>query len=65
VLVEYEKVATLSPPWPGDLTLEAAQRVAAIAEAMGVPSGIPLEGVIASLGRAQRWLHKPGVVAAL
>lgn len=59
VTVQYEKVATMATKWPGDLTLEAAQRVAAIAEAMKVPSGVPLESIMAALGRGQKWLHEP------
>jgi hypothetical protein len=59
VTVLYEKMANLSPIWPADLIVEAAQRVAAIADAMNVPSGIPLENVMAALGRSRQWLQKP------
>jgi hypothetical protein len=61
VTVQYEKVATVTPRWPVDMTLEAAQRVAAIAEAMGVPSGVPFQAIMASLGRSRKWVHLPTV----
>lgn len=61
VTVQYEKVSTPPTRWPADLILEAAQRVAAIAEAMGVPSGEPMEGMLAAVGRTLKWLHAPAL----
>lgn len=59
VSVRYERVTSLSPPWPGDLTLEAAKRVCLIGRTMGLPSNVPLEGVMALLGEGLDWGHKP------
>lgn len=61
VTVQYEKVTTPPTRWPADLILEAAQRVATIAEAMGVPSGEPMEGMLAAIGRSLKWLHTPSL----
>lgn len=61
VSVNYERVTSLSVPWPGDLTLAAAQRIALIGQTMGVPSGIPLEGVWAMAGSHLRWIQIPSL----
>jgi hypothetical protein len=57
--VLYEKVNSIDPPWPADLTLQAAQRVALIGQTMKVPSGVPLEGLMANRAGSLPWTHKP------
>ncbi|WP_437683550.1 hypothetical protein [Sorangium sp. So ce131] len=59
VNVDYERVTALSVPWPLDLVLGATQRVALIGQTMGVPSGIPLEGLWAMAGSRLRWIQAP------
>ncbi len=59
VSVDYEPVPALHSPWPALITLEAAERVATIAQSMGVPSGEPLTNVLAALGRLLPWIIEP------
>lgn len=59
VTVTYRRAPELDLPMPIELTADAGARVALIAKAMGVPSGEPLEGVLADLARTFHWIEIP------
>lgn len=61
VTVTYESrnASTVTKLAPGDITLTAAQRIAAVGEALG-ESAIEMQGLLAPAGRALHWLKKPG-----
>lgn len=63
VTVKYKRAKELDLPMPIELTLDAAARVALIAQRMGVPSGQPLEGVLADLARTLHWIQVPHTMA--
>ncbi len=63
VTINYAPVSTNPGIWPGTLTVDAIARVAAIGQAMAVPTGMPraFEDVMAELGRLfLPWIEKPG-----
>lgn len=59
VTVKYKRSPVIDLPMPIELTVDAAARVALVARMMGVPSGEPLEGVLADLGRTFHWIQTP------
>lgn len=59
VTVRYERVTLPPVVWPAALILEAAARVAALADALHVPSGEPVEGLLAAIGRELPWVTEP------
>ena len=61
VTVTYQQrtAATVTKLAPGDITLMAAERIAAIGDALGEPA-IEMQGLLAPAGRALPWLKKPG-----
>jgi len=61
VAVNYASVVEVDAKWPAKLTVEAAMRVAAIAERLGkpVPGAELVAPVLAELGRALPWEMKP------
>jgi D-arabinono-1,4-lactone oxidase/FAD binding domain len=63
VTINYTQVSTSPGIWPGSLTVDAIARVAAIGQAMAVPTGMPrlFEDVMAEIGRLfLPWAEKPG-----
>lgn len=59
VTVKYKRAREIDLPMPIELTVDAAARVALIARKMGVPSGEPMEGLLADLGRTFHWIKGP------
>ncbi|MBK8253799.1 MAG: hypothetical protein IPK82_14180 [Polyangiaceae bacterium] len=59
VLVSYTRSPTIDLPAPVELIINAAARVATVAQAMGVSSTEPLEGVLADLGKSFYWEETP------
>ncbi len=63
VTINYAPVSANPDIWPGTLTVDAIARVAAIGQAMAVPTGMPkaFEDVMAELARLfLPWIEKPG-----
>jgi len=60
VNVSYEPrtAATVTKLAPGDITLMAAERIAAVGDALG-ESAIELQDILAPAGRALPWIKKP------
>jgi hypothetical protein len=60
VIVTYQPrtAATVTKLAPGDLTLLAAERIAAVGEALGEPA-IELQGLLAMAGDNLTWIKKP------
>jgi hypothetical protein len=60
VTVDYDPVRTPDRMSPAVLTVAATMRVATIARAMGVHTGMPLEDIVAGLGRTTLpWITPP------
>lgn len=59
VNVNYRRVPWLELPAPIALTGDAGARIAHIAKAMGLPSVMELENVLAKLGRNLHWMESP------
>lgn len=62
VTVKYKRAPELDLPLPLELIADAAARVALVARALGVPSGEPMEGLLADLARTLHWIHEPRAV---
>ncbi len=50
--------------WPALLTLEAAMRVALIAQTMNIPNAVPFQDLLAELGKHLNWLITPQLGSA-
>jgi hypothetical protein len=60
ITMDYQPVPSIDPSWPALLTLQAAARVALIAETMGVKDAVPVQGVLALIGRLHyEWVTPP------
>jgi hypothetical protein len=59
VTVHYKRSPEIELPVPVELIADAAARVALVAREMGVPSGEPLERVLADLAKSYYWLEYP------
>ncbi|MEZ4297131.1 MAG: hypothetical protein R3B70_19350 [Polyangiaceae bacterium] len=58
ISVQYQRVNGTSND-PFELLIEAAMRVALIGQTMGVPSGVPLQEVMAGLAKTLPWVTLP------
>jgi hypothetical protein len=59
VTVQYEHLAKPAHYEPAALIAGAGARVAAIGKAMGRNTNLPLEGLMAAIGRGLKWVRKP------
>ncbi|MFO0755773.1 MAG: hypothetical protein U0359_04750 [Byssovorax sp.] len=62
VKLNYERAREFELPVPAELTLDAAARIAVIAETMGVSNAVELQKVLAQIGKDFSWIERPRYV---
>jgi hypothetical protein len=59
VTLSYVPASSIDSAWPALITLQAASRVALVAEAMGVSDAVPLQVALAELAKTYDWIIEP------